>query len=380
MMTQTTPRFAHGLIIGKFYPLHAGHSRLIRTALAQCDRVTVQLIASSVESIPLEVRATWLREEHPTATIATATDDGEVDFESPAAWEHHMEVTRALLDGPVDAVFTSDLYGEELARRLGARWVPVDPHRLETPISGTAVRRDPGSSWWALSPAVRQYLGRRIVVLGAESTGSTTLAEALGAHFSVPCVPEYGREWSEIRPGGLDAPWHTAEFDLIVREQIAAENTALRTSPAPFVICDTDVLATALWHERYLEQPAERIREQAAAHRPLLYLLTGDEIPFVQDGMRDGEHIRHAMQRRFREVLSAQDVPWIELHGTPDERLREAADAVRAHLVFAWDFALPLEQQRLHQQELRQQELCEQELCDQELRDHANHQTEGAHA
>jgi HTH-type transcriptional repressor of NAD biosynthesis genes len=81
------------------------------------------------------------------------------------------------------------------------------------------------------------------------------------------------------------------------------------------------VLATALWHERYVGEPAPRNLERAAAHQPALYVLTGDEIPFVQDGMRDGEHIRHDMQQRFREVLAAQPVPWVEVRGSVQERV-----------------------------------------------------------
>jgi nicotinamide riboside kinase len=59
-----------------------------------------------------------------------------------------------------------------------------------------------------------------------------------------------------------------------------------------------------------------------------LYLLTGDEIPFVQDGLRDGEHIRHEMHVWFEQALGAQPVPWKLLRGSPEERLREASRLV----------------------------------------------------
>src|SRR5665213_2690218 len=95
-------RFRHGLIVGKFYPLHVGHSHLIRSALAQCDNVTVELLGASVESIPLEVRADWIRREHPQATLVSALDDAPVDFESAVAWDEHMAVIEDLLDTPVD--------------------------------------------------------------------------------------------------------------------------------------------------------------------------------------------------------------------------------------------------------------------------------------
>ncbi len=49
-------RQGHGLVIGKFYPLHRGHQHLIDTAAAACDRVTVVAMASAVESVPLGVR------------------------------------------------------------------------------------------------------------------------------------------------------------------------------------------------------------------------------------------------------------------------------------------------------------------------------------
>ena len=325
-------RFRHGLVLGKFLPLHAGHSNLIRTALARCDRVTVQLLAASAEPVPITTRLAWLREEHPTADVVAAIDDAPVDFDSPAAWDEHMRVIERLLREPVDAAFTSDAYGAELARRLGAEWVRIDAGRAATPVSGTAVREDTEAYWWALGPAVRASLAARVVVLGAESTGTTTLADALAAALGTARVQEYGRDYSGIRPGGFTAPWRSDEFDLVVDRQLRLEAEALRRVPRPLLVCDTDVLATALWHERYTGEPAPRILERASTHRPLLYVLTGDEIPFVQDGMRDGEHIRAGMQQRFRDLLALQPVPWFEVHGSVEERLSAAVPQVEAAL------------------------------------------------
>ncbi|MFG6444142.1 AAA family ATPase [Microbacterium sp. P07] len=336
-------RFAHALVIGKFYPLHSGHSALIRAASRASDRVTVQVLGSSVESIPLEVRADWLREEHPTARVVSALDDAPVDFGSDAAWESHTALIASLLDAPVDAVFSSDAYGEELSRRLGAAWQRVDPGRAFNPVSGTDIRADVAAHWHELAPAVRAWLGVRVVVVGAESTGSTALAEALAAELGTSWVPEYGREHSVIREGGLDTPWRSDEFDLIVDRQIELERRALRTMPTPVLVCDTDVLATALWHERYVGAAAARILERARAHPPALYVLTGDEIPFVQDGMRDGEHIRHAMQDRFREVLASSEVPWLEVRGDVAARVAQALPAVAAAVAARLSFAAPLE-------------------------------------
>lgn len=339
----TPPPFRHGLVLGKFYPFHAGHAHLIRTATSACERVTVEVLASEVESLALEERMDWIRQEHPTARVVGGYDEAEIDFESPTAWDEHMVVIRDLLDDPVDAVFTSDDYGAELARRLGATWVQVDPGRVVNPISGREVRRDLAGSWHLLPASTRAGLIRRVVVVGAESTGSTTLATDLAAHYGTSWVPEYGRTWSEIRPGGLAEPWRADEFDLIVDRQLALELEAARRAPTPLLVCDTDVLATALWFERYLGEPAPHLLDRASAHRPDVYVLTGDEIAFVQDGLRDGEHIRHAMQDRFRDVLAAQPVPWLEVRGTPSERVAAAVRAIDEVLADRLRFAPPLE-------------------------------------
>lgn len=318
-------RFAHGLVLGKFWPLHAGHQHLVEEALAACERVTVQLLASRSEDVPLEVRAAWIRELLPEAHLVAAYDETPVDFDDPAVWDLHMQVIRAHLDAPVDAAFTSDPYGAELARRLGATWVQVDPGRIEVPVSGTAVRADPGGHWSFLAPPVRAHYVRRVVVTGAESTGSTTLAEALAERLGCPWVPEYGRHWSEVRPGGLEAPWHTDEFVHIVREQCSWEEAAARRTPVPWLVCDTDAQATTLWHERYVGHLSPEVAAAAAAQvTPYARILTGDEIPWVQDGMRDGEHVRHAMQDRFRASLGDDGVPWVEVRGSVEERVEQA--------------------------------------------------------
>lgn len=340
-----TNRFGHGLVLGKFYPLHAGHAHLIRSAQQRCDRVTVLLFAASVESIPLADRAAWITEDHPGVRLVAALDDTPVDFDSPTAWDAHTRVITDLLPEPVDAVFTSDAYGAELARRLGARWAEIDPGRTLNPVSGRAVRADSHRHWWALSAVVRHWFTRRVVVLGAESTGSTTLAAALAEHFATNWVPEYGREHSETRAGGLTAPWRADEFDLIVDRQIAAEDTARRRAPRPMIICDTDVLATALWFERYVGGRSQSLYDRAAAHPPALYVLSGDEIGFVQDGMRDGEHLRTAMQQRFRAELAAQPVPWLEVRGTVGERVAAAAPRIERAVAEGLVLADPLELQ-----------------------------------
>jgi HTH-type transcriptional repressor of NAD biosynthesis genes len=90
------------------------------------------------------------------------------------------------------------------------------------------------------------------------------------------------------------------------------------------LICDTDALATSIWHERYLGTRSPDVEALAAGRTYALYVLTADDIPFVQDGTRDGEHLRGWMTDRFRQALAQRTEPWIEVRGDRAQRLAVA--------------------------------------------------------
>ncbi|MGC4000486.1 MAG: AAA family ATPase [Anaeromyxobacter sp.] len=363
-----TPR--HGLVIGKFYPPHAGHHLLVRTAAACCERVTVVVMAATAESIPLALRVEWLREVHrdaPHVAVVGTMDDHPVDLESDAVWRAHVGLMQAaaaqVTPAPVDAVFTSEGYGDELARRLGARHVQVDADRRLAPISATRVRADPVSAWPFLAEPVRGWFARRLVVVGAESTGKTTFAEALcealrargGPHGLTRWVPEYGRELTvellareraraqlagRPRPRLEDLPWATPDFLRVAEEQSRREaREACRGGPV--LVCDTDAFATGLWHERYVGARSPEV--DGLARRGDLYLLTDPaDVPFEDDGLRDGQHLRDWMTAAFVERLEATGRRWRWLRGGRAERVAAGLAAVDGLLAAGWALAKPL--------------------------------------
>ncbi|MEE1740974.1 AAA family ATPase [Streptomyces sp. BE147] len=357
-------RFAHGLVLGKFYPPHAGHHHLVRTARDRCERLTVLVCAASVESVPLADRVAWMREVHPGVRVVGAVDDIRMDLTDPAIWDAHMAVFTGAVPEPVDAVFTSESYGAELARRFGAASVLVDPGRTLFPVSGTAVRQDPAGCWDFLEPPVKAALARRIVVVGAESTGTTTLARALAEHYRARggiwartgYVAEYGREYSERKLAALrdrwpgaqweDVAFTTDDFPLIAKAQNAAEEAGARTG-SPVLFCDTDSFATTVWHERYVGGRNPLVEEIADRVRHHLWLLTDHEgVAFEDDGLRDGEELRPWMTDRFRSELTRTGREFIEVTGPRETRLETAVAAVDAVLAAGWNFAAPLPERR----------------------------------
>ena len=166
----------------------------------------------------------------------------------------------------------------------------------------------------------------RVVVIGSESSGTTTLARALAEHYRTVWVPEYGRTYTEGRqPCGL--PWRSDEFTFIAIEQARMED-ALAALANRVLICDTDPFATSIWHERYMGQPSDAVREIARTRRYDLYIVTDASIPFVQDDIRDSEPLRQWMQRRFVEELARLTTPAIVVTGPHDERFAAAVSRI----------------------------------------------------
>jgi NadR type nicotinamide-nucleotide adenylyltransferase len=312
-----------GFIVGKFYPPHRGHKYLIDTARTQVDRLVVMVAAHASQSIPGELRGQWLREIHPDCEIHVVPDELEDDSQQWASF------TMQYLGQAPDMVFTSEAYGIEYSRLMGSRHVMVDLRRETVPISGTAVRAAPLDYLDLLEPCVRAYFVRRVVLIGAESTGKTTLAKNLAARFQTNWVPEYGREHWERKVSGLTMSdllpaWSVDEFRHIASEQQTRENWAARSANR-VLVCDTNSFATGTWYERYFHCRDEIVDAIAANDKVDLYLLTAPDVPFVQDGYRDGENIRHWMHDRFREQLAHGAAPWIEISGDYEERFDTAA-------------------------------------------------------
>ena len=313
-----------GVVIGKFLPPHGGHHHLIEVAIGGSDRVVVIVCVKPSDPIPGELRVAWLREAHPAAEIFEIDD--RYDENDSKVW---AENTIRWLGRAPDLVFTSEDYGEIYAAMMEARHVMVDKARLQVPTSGTAIRNDPYKNWDFLRDPARGWFAKRVCIVGAESTGTTTLACDLARVMNTEWVEEYGREYSAQKAANADEDWDSNEFIEIAREQSRRENEAARRCNR-VLICDTNAWVTGLWHRRYLGNRNEELDELGRSVVADLYLLTGDEIPFVQDGLRDGAHIRSEMQGWFEAALRNQSTPWAQVEGSRERRLARAHELVLA--------------------------------------------------
>ncbi|GGK92064.1 hypothetical protein GCM10007382_10330 [Salinibacterium xinjiangense] len=196
--------------------------------------------------------------------------------------------------------------------------------------------------WRELAPEVRAERAIRIIVVGAESSGKTTLADSLTTHYRARggvwqqtlWVPEYGREYTELllaQQGVIEndphatvhsAEWTPEDFANIAVEQQRLEDEAAATG-SPVLFCDTDAFATRLWERRYLGDSSTAAFDAVPELPPRgLYLISDiGGVQFEQDGIRDGEDYREAMQRWLEEELTVREQPWALVGGDAEQRL-----------------------------------------------------------
>jgi nicotinamide riboside kinase len=167
-----------------------------------------------------------------------------------------------------------------------------------------------------------------ICLLGAESTGKTTLARQLAAHFDCPWVPEVLRSFCDERGRTPTREEQSEVLETQHLQVLAAQAVALQNK-APFVFCDTAPLLTAVYSDFVFGDRSlyARARELHASYG--LTLLMAPDIEWVADGLqRDGAHVRAPVSLLILSQLQAMAAPFSTISGQGEERLKSALQAL----------------------------------------------------
>ena len=260
---------------------------------------------------------------YPTAVVKLVVD--EYDQGDSQLW---ADLCRQWLGFTPDVVFTSETYGTEFSSFLGCRHVCVDLQRERFPISASQIRANPFENWEFLTPLAKSLYAIRIVIVGSESTGKTTLAQRLAEHFQTQWVPEVGREVAEAKLANETYEWSSPDFVNIATLQNEMEDE-LAGKCNKVLICDTDAFATCIWHERYMNCRSLEVEEIARTRIPDLYLIPVVEGKvFVGEAIRDGEHLRQWMFDLFIERMDETQRIYSVLKGDYEEAFRQAVDQI----------------------------------------------------
>lgn len=159
----------------------------------------------------------------------------------------------------------------------------------------------------------------RVAILGAESTGKSTLAAALAARYRTLWVPEYLREFVETRQR---VPFE-GDQAFIAGMQVEREEEAARQASG-VLFCDTTPLMTAIYSRFYWHRVDEAVASLAEPHAYALTFVTAPDTPWEPDGLqRESAQVRAHIHEQVLRMLDARAIAWHLVQGAPDARVEQ---------------------------------------------------------
>lgn len=168
---------------------------------------------------------------------------------------------------------------------------------------------------------------KRIVIIGPESTGKSTLTSGLARYFDTVFVPEYARGYLEQ----LSRPYNESDLLLIAKGQVALEEEKALAARNGLLFCDTDLQVMKVWMEDKYNRCDNWVLEQIACRKYDLYLLTDIDMEWQDDPLR--EHPEPEMRAYFfhiyKDIVQHSCIPFVRVSGNEEARLQTAVTAIK---------------------------------------------------
>ena len=340
-----------GIVVGKFAPPHKGHQLVIDTALEACDRVIVLVYGNpDFPDMPVRARADWIRAAFSNRSGLEVFVPQNAPENDAGDWTQREFVRRWLEERGFkpEMVFGSEEYIAGFAAHIKAMPFVVDLERFRVPTSGTEVRK----IWRAyrnsrdvmlleqlqerVSEEVLIASSRwrdrvhRVVLMGAESTGKSTLTSRLGQEFNEPFVLEYGRDVWQEKNGELEQ----SDYTHIAEHHRELEDAAI-VNAKRFLFVDTNAITTAYLGSVYEGTVPDSVIELARAAETRYHhvFLLADDIPFEQDGWRDGALWRSRSQSIIKYDLRSRGVHFTQISGDLESRVNQVRAVLEGHVL-----------------------------------------------
>lgn len=316
-------------VFGKFLPFHKGHEAMINFALSKCDFLTVLVCCSDKENISDTVRSSWIKntfKEYKNIEIRTFNY---FENELPNTSESSESVSKLWANifkkqfPDYSLLITSEEYGEFVAKYMEIKHIAFDFERKLFSVSATSIRQSIFSNWKFLPDSVKTAFKIKVVILGTECTGKTTLTKKLAKHFDCSFVLEAGRE---IIPNSNSFTY--PDLKLVANEHSKRIDKTI-SDHSPLVIIDTDIHITKSYCRFAFERELEISTNIYNSNKANLYLYLNNDVEYIQDGTRLSEVERNLLDHSHREVLIKHKIDIIEITGNWDERFEKAVKNIK---------------------------------------------------
>jgi HTH-type transcriptional repressor of NAD biosynthesis genes len=317
-----------GFVFGKFLPFHKGHEAMIDFALTKCDFLTILICCSDKESIPCETRQSWILETYERYENLEVKTFDYCESELPNTSQSSLEVSESwskkfkALFPDYNLVVTSEEYGKYVSTFLGIEHFAFDMDRLLYPISATTLRKDVFSNWQFLPDSVKGYFAIKVVILGTESTGKTTLTERLSTHFNCTSVSEAGRD---IIP---DSKLFAFEELYFVASEHAQRIDKACNGQSPLIIIDTDLNITKSYASFMFNRELQVDAAIFNSNKADLYLYLNSDAEYIQDGTRLSLSERDKLDISHRTMLKKNNIAFAEITGNWEQRFEKSVGLI----------------------------------------------------
>ncbi len=329
--------YKNSLVLGKFYPPHNGHLYLIDTALENSEVVNVLVCHNLKQTIPGKLRVKALRKiyENNTNVIIHSVDDGEMpqyENECKSLDEFYGYWVPFVYNvvSKLDCVFTSENYGDDFSKYLGIDHFLVDRERTKHPVSGTKIRTNPFDNWEFIPEEVRPFFVKRIVIMGPESVGKSTLTKNLANYYNTNFVEEYGRTVFEKNGNRVGIE----DFIPISVGRQEIENHSIKSSNK-LLFCDTEDITTYIFSKMFFPNDYKGIEDIlldkiSKNNNYDLYLLLKTDCDGIQDGTRQFLEERIEHYDVIKSELSKNNCNYIEIGGDWEDRFNKSIEIINS--------------------------------------------------
>lgn len=330
-----------GVYFGKFLPPHRGHLNVALNAATKCKKLYVVISDNATrterickengtKNIPLNLRYQWLKQEFldmPHIQVVKLDESNIKEY--PNGWPEWCELMKEAIGEKIDAFFCGENeYAKELPKYFpGVQVELFDPNRILFNISATKIRKDPFAHWDMILGPARPFFAKRVLIVGSESCGKTTLTKALAKIFHTSWSEEVGRYYAMRFLGGDETSFTEEDFGRIATQQVEQDYEALRSANK---ICffDTDAVVTQYYSLLYMGKRNPIVEAMVDPNKYDLVLLLKPDVEWVNDGQRlNGDQKKREelhQKLKYMYIERGFEDKIVEIGGSYYERLTKA--------------------------------------------------------